>query len=114
MQEEKTRLDGVLDAVDKNEPDPERNIRVQVEQSLARAVQAVKATGEDAKVTLIIKVFPEQGARVTFSARCEESIPRAPTPTVTLFTDKAGNLLDSDPRQTAMDLTNTKRSPQEN
>jgi len=113
-EQEGNRLAAVLAAVDRAETDPERHIQIQVEESLAKAIQAVKTTGDEAKVTLIIKVFPDQGSRVTFSARCEEKLPRAPTSTVTLFTDKAGNLLDSDPQQTAMDLTNPKRSTQEN
>lgn len=113
-EQEGNRLAAVLAAVDRAETDPERHIQLQIEESLAKAIQAVKATGGEAKVTLSIKVFADQGSRVTFSARCEEKLPRAPTSTVTLFTDKAGNLLDSDPQQTAMDLTHPKRSTQEN
>lgn len=114
-EQEKSRLDAVLEAVDRNEEDPERNIQVQIEESIARAIRAVKDTGEEAKVTLIIKFFPDQGSRVTFSARCEERIPRAPTSTVTMFTDKAGRLTESDPQQGKLDLTGkTTRSTQEN
>lgn len=108
--ETQSRLDGVLDAVDRQETDPDRNIREQVERGIAKAIQAAKTSGETAQVKLTIKVVPDQGARVTFFAKCEERLPKPPTSGATLYTDTEGNLLESDPKQAALDLTSPKRT----
>lgn len=96
----------VVQAIDASEHDPDRHLSVQIDDCIRDAVLAAQTAGESATVTIKVKVEPGVERRVTFTASVKAQLPRPPVPGATLYADRAGGLHQSDPKQTAFDLTN--------
>ena len=97
--EAKTTFDQIIQAIDENEVEPDRNIAQQLETSLKDAIHAARLTNKKATVTVKLAVKPEHERRVQFSASVEAKLPRPSVSAATLFADDKCDLFRSDPAQ---------------
>lgn len=92
-------FDEVVEAIDSLESEPDRHLSIQIDKSLRDAIKAAQTSGQSADVTIKIKVKPEAGRRVGFSANVSAKLPRPPVSGVTLFADIDGKVHKADPAQ---------------
>lgn len=110
---EQNTFDDVVGAIDALEPEPERHLSIQIDNSLRDAIRAAQGSGQPAGVTIAVKVRPGPDRRITFSATVNAKLPRPPVNAATLFADADGNVHKSDPAQQRLgfyDATQTRKS----
>lgn len=98
-EQEKGTFEQVIEAVDAMEVEEERHLSVMLDRSIRDAIRAAQSSGTPASVTMVIKIKPSEGRRLSFLASVNAKLPRPPVSGVVLYADEAGHVHRSDPQQ---------------
>ena len=95
----KDQFSRVVEMIDDLEPDADRHISVQMDNSVRDAIMAAKRSGKTATVMVKIAIDTAPDRRVLFRGEVKATLPRPPTSQVTAYADEDGGIFDRDPLQ---------------